>query len=110
MSRDREGRSWHLLSGSSAIEVLAQVSGEIRSIVACSVNEGRFAPAHERQAHDVHSRCGNNPAVVTYASLAIEHRDVQPGVVGAISRRPNHRTDTSVDQVQAEPGFRSDIC
>ena len=34
---------------------------------------------------------------------------LQPGIVGAISRRPNHRTNTGVDQVQAEPGFRSDI-
>src|SRR5215470_2240315 len=109
MSRDCEGGSWHLLSGSGTIEVLAQVSGEIRSIVACTVNEGRFAPSHEWQAHDVHSGCRNNPAIVTDASLAIEHGDVQPGVVGAISRRPNHRTDTSIDQVKAEPGFRSDI-
>src|SRR5215470_15140831 len=109
MSRDCEGGSWHLLSGSGTVEVLAQMSGEIRSIVACSVNEGRFAPAHEWQAHDVHSGCRNNPAVVTDASLAVEHGDVQPGVVGAIARRPDHRTDAGTDQVQAEPGFRPDI-
>src|SRR5262249_28504628 len=110
VSRDCGGRSWRLLSGSSAIECLAQVSGEIRSIVACSVNEGRFATAHERQTHDIHSRCGNDPAIVRDASLAIENGNVQPGVVGAISCRPNHRTDTGIDQVQAEPGFRFDIC
>jgi hypothetical protein len=29
-----------ILSSSSTIEVLTQVSGEIRSVVTCSVNEG----------------------------------------------------------------------
>ena len=68
-----------MLSSSSASEVLAQVSGEIRCIIAGPIDEGRLASAHEGQPQDIHPRCGDHAAIVTDAPFAIEHGYVEPG-------------------------------
>ena len=39
--------------------------GKVRGIVRGSVDEGRFAPAHERQAQDIHSRRCDDASVVS---------------------------------------------
>jgi hypothetical protein len=52
------------------------MGGKIRCIITGAVDEGGFAPAHERQAHDVHARCGSHPSFVADPPLTIEHRDV----------------------------------
>src|SRR5262249_12431235 len=81
------------------------MGSEICSIIAGPVDEGRFAPAHERQAQDVHPRCCYNASVVPDAPFAIEHGYVEPGIVGPISCRPNHRPDPAAVQIEAKPRF-----
>src|SRR5687767_3125227 len=87
----------------------AQVFGEIGGVITGAVDEGGLAAAQERQADDVESGRVHHATVVHDAALAIEHRNVEPGIVGTISGRPDHRAYTTVVQVETERRVRTDV-
>jgi hypothetical protein len=63
-------------SRSQAAQAEGKVCGKVRGIVRGSIDEGRFASAHERQAHDVHPGRRHDPTVVADPPLAIKDRDI----------------------------------
>jgi len=65
-----------LPSSGHAGEAQAQMGGKVRRIVARSIDEGRFAPAHEWQAHDVHPGRPHAATVVMDPPLAIKDWDI----------------------------------
>src|SRR6188474_2544557 len=96
-------------SGGRSTQAEGQVGGKVRGIVSGAIDEGGFASAHERQAHDVHPRRRHDTAVVADASLAIEHRNIEPRIVWTIACGPNHGFDASIIEVHAEPDLRVDL-
>ncbi len=52
-----------------------------------------FRRRKERRAHQVQPWYGANATVVANPSLGVEHRQVQPRILGPVARRPDHRLD-----------------
>src|SRR6476659_71405 len=70
-----------------------EVRGQLGGIVRRPVYQARLAAAEERHADQVQARAGRHAAVVDDPAPAVEHRDVEPGQAGPVSRRPYDRAD-----------------
>ena len=94
--------SWQLLSSSSTIEVLVQMSREIAA--SSPAPSMRVDLRRRMNGRPITYRPGasDDSAVVADASLAVEHRQVEPGIVRPIARRPNRPLQSRRDQIQAE--------
>src|SRR5207237_571807 len=57
-----------------ASKILRDVCRQLAGIVARAVDERRFAPAHELQAHEIHPGRIDHAAVVADAPLMVEDR------------------------------------
>src|SRR5690606_18899827 len=90
----------------AAIDALSElpppVAGDTRDVVLGAVNEAGLAPAQERQPERVQPGRVHHAAVVAQASLAVEHRHVQPRVVRAEAGGPEHGADLAAPEVQTE--------
>ncbi len=75
---------------------------EIARVVAGAVEEDGFAAAQEWHAHQVHAGRVDDAAVVTDLALAIEHRHIEPRIVGAEAGRPDDRPDVSAGEIHAQ--------
>ena len=81
----------------------ARWAAEVLGVVAGAVDERRLAAAQEGHAHQVHARrVDDDAAVVADQPLAVEHRHVQPGVVGAEAGGPDDRADLAAGEVDAQ--------
>src|SRR5581483_691048 len=80
------------------IEEPVEVGAEVGAVRNGTVDEARPAPAQERQADDVHPRrVDDDAAVVAYAAPPVEDGNVEPGVVGPVPRREEHRPDLAAE-------------
>src|SRR5688500_2476194 len=75
---------------------------EIARVVAGAVDEGRLAAAQELHAHQIEARMFGDATVVTDLALAIEHRHLKPGIVRAVSGRPDNRPDPAAVEIHAK--------
>ena len=65
------------------------MGAEVARVVPDAIDEARFPAPQERQAKEVHAgRFGHDATVVADIALAVEHRYVQPRVVGAKPGKP----------------------
>ena len=85
-------------------QVARQVLDELPGVVLGAVDEAGLAAAQEVQPDPVEPRgVRDDAAVVADLALAIEHRDVQPRVVGTEPGGPEHRVEALGDQVDQDP-------
>ena len=75
-------------------QIPAEVIDDVARVVLDAVDEGRLAPAQHRQAQRVHPGRLDHAAVVAQLALLVQHRHVQPAVVGTEPGRP-HDADES---------------
>src|SRR5579862_2952273 len=107
MSRRRsssdEGAASARRSPAAIGEMTREVADEIACVVLGAVNEGRFATPQYRQTDRVHpGGFGNDSAVMAQLALAIEHRHLEPAIVGTKSRSPDERADLATAQVERQ--------
>jgi hypothetical protein len=62
-------------------------------VVASTIDQGGFATAQELSSHKIHSWRTNDAAVMTDHALAVENRQLEPGVIGPIADGPDNRFD-----------------
>src|SRR5262249_45885158 len=74
-------------------EMARQMIAEIVRVIAGAVDQSRLAAAQKLHPHQVHARMRGDPAIVSDLALAVENREVKPGIVRAISARPDDRRD-----------------
>ena len=70
-------------------------------VVFSTMNKARFAATQEWQANDVQARRLDDAAVVLQHAFAIQHRNVQPGVVGSKTGGPENRAYAVIIEIQA---------
>src|SRR5262245_53395784 len=86
-------------AASLLVEVRRQMSAQIARVVARTIDECGFAPPEERDPHHVEAGALDHAAVVLDAALAIEHRHLEPGIVGTVTRGPDHRLDFAAREI-----------
>ena len=64
------------------------MGAEIARVVAGAVDQCGLAAAQELHPHQVHAGRADDPAVMTDVALAVENRQLQPGIVRPIAGRP----------------------
>src|SRR5262245_17082102 len=65
--------------------MIAQIGGVRRG----TIDQTRLATPEEWNAQEIHPRGFRDASIVPDAALSIEHRHVQPGVVGTEARSPD---------------------
>src|SRR6185369_9730007 len=76
-----------------------KMARELSRIVAGAVDQGRLAPPHERSAHQVEAGRRCDAAVMTDHALVVEHRHLQPSVVGSIAGCPDDGTNVALEKI-----------
>ena len=90
-------------------ELVDEVVDEVDRIVLRAVDEARLATPQEVEPDPVEARrIDDHAAVVAHQALAIEHRHVEPRVVGTEAGGPHDRADLAAAQVDAQPRRRLD--
>jgi hypothetical protein len=79
------------------------VIDDLTRVVPGTIDERRLAASQDRQSKGIQAWRIDNASVVPQVSFVIDHRHVQPTVVGPESRRPDNRTDLSIPQIQLQP-------
>ena len=92
----------------SAAQERGEMFAEVAGVVFGAMDEARFAPAHEVETQHVQAWRVDDAAVVTQASLAIEHGHLQPVKVGTKARGPDDRADATPGQVERQRRLRVD--
>src|SRR5439155_8553418 len=74
----------------TTIEAGGEMFAQVASVGRGAVDETGLASSQKGNSHQVHPRRLDHAAVVPDATLAVEHGQVQPGIVRAITGRPYH--------------------
>ncbi len=110
---ERLGEPGARKSRSGVREMTCEVRRHLSRIVFDAMDEGRFPPPQDRQAERVETgSVSDDAAVVAEQAPSVEYRDVQPGVVGAVTGRPDDGADLTAAQVELQPrrGCELDRC
>ena len=77
---------------------------QIARVVAGTVDQCGLSAPQELHPHQVHAGRADDAAVMTDHALAVENRQLQPGIIRPIAGGPDDRLDPALDEVHAERG------
>src|SRR5262245_8247330 len=75
---------------------------QIASIVTSAVDQPGLAEPQKLHPHEVDAGRTDDAAVVRDVALAVENRQLQPGIIWSVAGGPDDRLDAALDEVHAE--------
>jgi hypothetical protein len=67
------------------------MGAEFAGVIARAVDQGGFRTTSKLGPYQIHSRRGDNAAIVADHSFAVENRHFEPAVVRPVAGRPDDR-------------------
>src|SRR4051812_1591020 len=99
----RRGRGRYLAERRAA-QIRNKVGAELAYVIFGTMNEARFAPAHEVEAQRVETGRVDDAPVMPQVAFTVERGYPQPAIVGAEAGSPKHGADAVRREIEHQPG------